>query len=613
MSMLRLTWLLALIGCRAEFTTPQQGWMDVPNNVEPATWLTQPIHQRFGSGQIMVWNPEAAPELVSEIIKNADQRQNIQIEYLRLVAEDLMEPFGWDWLRELDSLEKLQKVRAQEAGVGIEQGMSRWFDQQMPSQVSSEQIKRANQMFAIYCEAKVWERALEPSLMDARYQRRPSPSRLCENHYQEEKLFEYGDAVLCGPEVAGRDYFACLWSQGILKTSIFRQYRYGNNSSVRQSLELIPAEVVQWNIAQDPSLKLRILTNKPFVLKSPDQGAAVLTVGVVGKPMMDEFEDDSVFSIIFNIESRKKRYFFVNEAGEAFHSLTQDLTAMLRFTTGISPHEEIFNAPFGISLRESQAKARVEEANNARERFKNYLVRSTSTLDEKIEQSEDSLKDLALNMDTTLKKVQDFDCSQPKVACPEREVIERNVELIRDESGGDLLFANGVLSITPNEEDELEVAFRFHSFEGPEFVMCVVRSTGSAVACKGQSESLMQAEMDPKSGSFQFKWRGLFKGRMNSMLVGRDEAKQIGQIDFSALAEDLEDSGCFAMTIWPDVWRSEAGTDLSSAFRGKLAIFDGECVGKPVRTGSVLLRQTQLEVLEGLDRLRQKRTAFLSK
>jgi len=286
---------------------------------------------------------------------------------------------------------------------------------------------------------------------------------------------------------------------------------------------------------------------------------------------------------------------------------------MMRFNTGISPHEELFNAPFGVSLKESQSKARVEEVVNARERFKNYLVRPSTSLDAKIQRSELTLKDLASDMEPVFKQLQAHDCSQTTAICPERTVIEQNVDLLRDQAGGDLLFANGVLSIAPKDNDVLEITFRFHAFEGPEFLMCVDRATGEGRLCNGQQEASMSAVMDLKSGSFQIQWRGLFRGKMDSMLIGREHAKQVGQIDYSELPEQLEDNGCYSMTLWSDTWRSPVGTELSTAFRGKLAIYDGDCVGKPVRTGSVLLRQTQLELLDGLERLRQKRTEFLAK
>jgi hypothetical protein len=87
--------------------------------------------------------------------------------------------------------------------------------------ISEADFDHANNMFPLYCEYKLWELASNPQLK-FNFVLRPTPLQMCEGYYAEAGYF--ADAKLCGAptsESKGKNYFDCMWRDGILKSELF--------------------------------------------------------------------------------------------------------------------------------------------------------------------------------------------------------------------------------------------------------------------------------------------------------------------------------------------------------------------------------------------------------
>ncbi|MBM4252092.1 MAG: hypothetical protein FJ146_08985 [Deltaproteobacteria bacterium] len=88
--------------------------------------------------------------------------------------------------------------------------------------VDSNDIARAEALWPAYCEAKLWELAVNTQL-GRDFLARPTPLQMCEPYYAARQYFS--NAELCGPSTdgAGKNYFMCIWSDGLLKSALFAE------------------------------------------------------------------------------------------------------------------------------------------------------------------------------------------------------------------------------------------------------------------------------------------------------------------------------------------------------------------------------------------------------
>ncbi len=99
---------------------------------------------------------------------------------------------------------------------------SRLNELQAQGLVDQGDISRAETLWPAYCEAKLWELAANPQLGRDQLAR-PTPLRLCEPYYESRAYF--ADQELCGPsaDAHGKNYFMCIWREGVLKSALFAE------------------------------------------------------------------------------------------------------------------------------------------------------------------------------------------------------------------------------------------------------------------------------------------------------------------------------------------------------------------------------------------------------
>jgi hypothetical protein len=120
---------------------------------------------------------------------------------------------------------------------------SGWFDAALAGTLSSATAldegarsavgAHAGALFTKYCEAQVWSYAFNDVLAREAFVRRPSPNALCEGVYAELGLF---DGAVCADAPAGRNYYACIWREGVARTSFYGKLAAATRARLSETL-----------------------------------------------------------------------------------------------------------------------------------------------------------------------------------------------------------------------------------------------------------------------------------------------------------------------------------------------------------------------------------------
>lgn len=200
-----------------------QGQLQIPTADLSADALALGKTQSY-KGSAVIFAKDATPEQIGRIAEGAKTSRRAKAAWTRFKREEV-DPLAGRWralkqqYRETDDA-----ARADQGSRAAREAAARtWIDAQWAAlgQVnvlkSDDHQSAARAVFARYCEAKIWELAVSP-LSFQTYTQRPSPLILCEATYEAMGLFQ-GEA--CAPNPEGRSFFACLWKEGVLKTSFF--------------------------------------------------------------------------------------------------------------------------------------------------------------------------------------------------------------------------------------------------------------------------------------------------------------------------------------------------------------------------------------------------------
>ncbi len=87
--------------------------------------------------------------------------------------------------------------------------------------ISDGDVLGAKGQFEKYCQAKLWQTAVNP-LLGRKFASRPTPLIMCESYYEEAKLLDR-TSELCkdAPEGRTKSYLDCFWAEGVIKTAMF--------------------------------------------------------------------------------------------------------------------------------------------------------------------------------------------------------------------------------------------------------------------------------------------------------------------------------------------------------------------------------------------------------
>ncbi|SME88345.1 hypothetical protein [Pseudobacteriovorax antillogorgiicola] len=106
-----------------------------------------------------------------------------------------------------------------------------WLNEELERLYPGDTKQQSDAMAVIgrYCDAKIWELATNSYFAMNRYSERPTPMAFCEPFFESQGYFQ---GATCADNPAGRNYFGCMWSQGVLNTSFFKAYDQGTQTKI---------------------------------------------------------------------------------------------------------------------------------------------------------------------------------------------------------------------------------------------------------------------------------------------------------------------------------------------------------------------------------------------
>jgi hypothetical protein len=462
----------------------------------------------FGMGSLLVWDPAVESQAVHDMIELNQQRRTIQQEILRIRAEDIIAGEGEELLNLSAAGEALETERAKALDSERRRRAKEWFESELGNLSGEFDRARSRDMFAMYCQAKVWERALDPTLIQQTFSRRPTPLALCEEVYRQLRLFEYGEAIGdCEPQTEERDYFSCLWTHGVMKTPLFQFYRYGADPTSAAAFRQLDAQLLKANLIWDPSLRTKILQQKKIRLFA-ENGAVepVLVVEASPKVALAHFEDDSVFSIIFNLENRRKRFLIVGAAGaELSGEMVAQLSAMAKVSTVISQNEYWFNLPYNQSDTEPLPLPDGAETERVAAQFKNVLAAEAPAHDAQIATVQQQTARIRTSLLPRLMRVMPEECGpqSDNLLCREVAVQKSSVALARRPEVGMALLVNVAMRIWRNRNDQMCAALRWDAREPDEREVCAVPDDAQFADKAQASVRTLTLEFEPNNSEMR--------------------------------------------------------------------------------------------------------------
>lgn len=199
------------------------------------------------SGQMLVWNQDANPEVVAEVVttlSSSDAPLLRKYNFLR----DSVSPE----IKNFEDLVSLRNEVLSNADPRISLYQQRldlarnWFENRLqdndavdlPETEIDERLefaKVSRERFETYCEAKIWQRTFMKPYVNHSYNRRPTPLSVCEEFYGRAGLLNEKSS-LCAPSKTGKNYTECLWFEGVVKTKVFQNFWYGNDKVIAGKL-----------------------------------------------------------------------------------------------------------------------------------------------------------------------------------------------------------------------------------------------------------------------------------------------------------------------------------------------------------------------------------------
>jgi hypothetical protein len=294
------------LGASCGFKSPKADPVDAGKLEIPS--FTQIDHGTFAlsaektahnfAGNFLIWSPTVTPQQVQNVLEASVNTRRERSSTLAMIKQE--------WIQTKRQLSRAQKrhqeidqsyrtaltagFRADKVRQDVTKPTARtWFDRRL-AELSSDETNGDNwirtnrsvieQSFKAYCDAKIWEFSLS-KLAVMNYQERPTPLGLCEDYYASSdavtgKKPYFQNPNLCGSasNKEGKNYFACLWQDGLLLTPQFK-YLEGNpdETCVRGGTPGSKAQAIaSWTVGS-PSVIERIIKDD---LARPKLSSAVM-------------------------------------------------------------------------------------------------------------------------------------------------------------------------------------------------------------------------------------------------------------------------------------------------------------------------------------------------
>jgi hypothetical protein len=177
------------------------------------------------AGWMMVWKPNADTSEMAQIGKATQFMFRNKMHMIK-TAREVLTPLNKKLQVAQSQRQGLVVSHYQQARTGLQSELSAWYGNELQGLSLSEvDLLQANQAFTLFCHAQVWQTTVSSKDVIAKnFTRMPHPNVMCTDVYRRDGLLDESTAE-CAPNATGKNYFACLWEQGLKKTAIFAKIR----------------------------------------------------------------------------------------------------------------------------------------------------------------------------------------------------------------------------------------------------------------------------------------------------------------------------------------------------------------------------------------------------
>lgn len=203
------------------------------------------------SGNFLIWSPTVSPQQIRQVLEASINTRRERSNTLAMIKESwlpakIQQAMAKTRYQEIDQTYRAALTagfRADKVRHDVTEPTARgWFAKRL-NELTEDEAKgddwirghkrEIERSFQAYCDAKIWEFALSKMAV-MNYKERPTPLGLCEEYYGSSepstgKKPYFQNLELCAPASSpeGKNYFACVWHDGLLKTP---QFKYLENN-----------------------------------------------------------------------------------------------------------------------------------------------------------------------------------------------------------------------------------------------------------------------------------------------------------------------------------------------------------------------------------------------
>ncbi len=306
----------------------------------------------YNQGIFVVWSLDVTSQNLAQVLERQRVLEQAHAEQWSYAKEHLLEP-AKQWLTLRDEMSRMDRERRRPSS-----SKNWWSDLASKFLLDVASRKSESFLFELYCESKIWERALDPRFVSESYSARPTPALVCEPFYETSGLLsESQPSCEQGKDISvPGNYFSCLWQEGVLKTKLFSKYRYGDQDVSSNAIRDLSTAKLQnllstfsgRRFARDflraRTLRVRLDGEREYLIagsKLPE---------IVGPDGRAAFEGLSPYDIVMELESREQQGRRLRFADDQFDQNIRDqLAAMFQGYPRLSQNEFLFNHPFSKS------------------------------------------------------------------------------------------------------------------------------------------------------------------------------------------------------------------------------------------------------------------------
>ncbi|NBO38911.1 hypothetical protein EBU99_10050 [bacterium] len=215
--------VLALMACsRLSAHKPEPQTLAVPQRSSGTGFgLSGETPAGLYRGGLLIWSSEVNSEQIATIL-NATRETNRKYVALNRYFSSFLEKEILPLKRSIDerraqfaSSKALADARISPIQAQLAASWLAGETTAIKARYSDFDKARVEGIFQTYCDAKILDLATRPFLGQVKFRSRPTPSALCEAYYSG----RYFTGESCAESDEGRNYYDCIWNEGVLKTS----------------------------------------------------------------------------------------------------------------------------------------------------------------------------------------------------------------------------------------------------------------------------------------------------------------------------------------------------------------------------------------------------------